>query len=140
MYESNQEVFNTVAEHLLRQGAKSGVPSSFCGMNRFSCRYRAPDGKRCAIGICVPDDVYSENWENTTIRTVAKDDPLRYAKVFGTEVSSDLLEQLQECHDEFAVEAWPTRLRTLARYYNLQLPPSLAATAPSEQPVTTISA
>lgn len=128
MYESNQEVFNTVAEHLIRQRRRSMIRAG--RSNQETCAYRGEDGLRCAIGACVPDDVQFP--EGRPISVVMLNWIEHYRLVFGPGVSIDLLKGLQDIHDQFGVDEWPLALKRIAAHYGLQLPPSLAATAPSE--------
>lgn len=48
-----QEIFNTVATHLFTQGKPSIVEGR--------CKYRAPDGCRCAAGCLIPDSISDED-------------------------------------------------------------------------------
>lgn len=51
-----QEIFDTVATHLLAQGhqAKQGA----------FCMYRMPNGSKCAAGFLIPDEAYRPSMEN----------------------------------------------------------------------------
>lgn len=40
--------------------------SSLNGM----CRYRTPDGNKCAVGCFIPDEVYLNQWEACGVRSV----------------------------------------------------------------------
>jgi hypothetical protein len=55
-----QEIFDTVAKHLLTQGKKA--VDKYTGL----CTYRAPDGLKCAVGCLIPDDVYKPEMDNGT--------------------------------------------------------------------------
>lgn len=55
-----QHVFDAVATHLLNQ---PGPAMSSTG----TCRYRAPDGRMCAVGCLVPDDRYDPGIEGYTV-------------------------------------------------------------------------
>lgn len=52
---SAQDVFNYIANHLIKQGQPS--------MGGFACLYRNPDGLSCAAGCLIPDDQYDPNME-----------------------------------------------------------------------------
>lgn len=54
---TTQEIFNRVARHLLTQGARAANPVT------GACLYRAPDGKKCAVGCLIPDDKYRADFE-----------------------------------------------------------------------------
>ena len=51
---TSQEVFDVVAKHLLTQNAKS-MDDPWDEM----CAYRGENGRRCAVGALIPDDLYS---------------------------------------------------------------------------------
>ena len=55
-----QHVFDAVATHLLSQ---PGPAMSSTG----TCRYRAPDGRMCAVGCLIPDDRYDPGIEGYTV-------------------------------------------------------------------------
>ena len=60
----SQDVFDIVAWHLLDQNERS---TSCDG----KCLYRAADGKRCAIGWIMPDDVYMLSFESMGVHDLA---------------------------------------------------------------------
>jgi hypothetical protein len=53
-----QEIFDKVAQHLAAQKEQS--------MDRF-CLYRGPNCTKCAFGIFIPDDLYSEGLEGHSV-------------------------------------------------------------------------
>ncbi len=58
-----QEVYDYVAAHLLTQNAKAqGEIGSANG-----CLYRAPEGRKCAAGCLIPDDLYTPAMEGRGI-------------------------------------------------------------------------
>jgi hypothetical protein len=142
MYESNQEVFNTVADHLIRQGRKAIHGTDEYGRISQRCRYRAHDGTKCAIGVLIPDDLYHPNLEGRGVWRLLKDasEGLPLSPLFGPEVCHGLLMSLQDIHDCVTVCEWPRMLRALAKELSLQLPPCLAETAPSERPAVPVTA
>ena len=83
---TSQEVFDTVVKHLAAQGWERSV-------NGGNCAYRAPDGKKCAIGaLLLDDDVVEEGcsvWEM----------PPSFRKRLGNDVGLMFLESLQRAHD-----------------------------------------
>ncbi|MGF6792730.1 hypothetical protein [Paraburkholderia sp. 35.1] len=112
-----QDVFDIVAWQLLRQNGQSMAHES------ARCRYRAPDGKRCAVGWLIPDDVYSPRLEHLGVRDVAAilcktDHGIRFAEFLCRHMS--LLRDLQGMHDARAPAEWPAALREIARGYGLR--------------------
>jgi len=80
-----QEIFNTVAVHLFRQGHRA--------MNGSACVYRAPNGDKCAVGALISDEDYSQSFECSPIGIIARDLPGWF------EENVSLLVELQTIHD-----------------------------------------
>jgi len=110
-----QDVFDIVAWNLLRQNARA------VAFDRVKCMYRAPDGKRCAIGWLIPDDVYSKALEFFGVRDIAQrligSEHARFARFLYRHMA--LLRALQEMHDANLPVEWPTRLRAIAQAHHL---------------------
>ncbi len=104
---TNQEVFDKVATHLLTQNRKSIIGNA--------CKYRGPNGLKCAAGILIPDDVYDSCMENVVIDTILREIPeLAHLLPF-----SSLLFDLQQIHDWKDVPNWKAELQELAVSYKL---------------------
>jgi len=101
-----QEIFDTVAKHLFAQGERAGRKPSWPGAE-FACRYRGPNGTRCAVGIFIPDDVFDQSMEGTGIigLLVGHGDKLPD----WMRRNSELLERLQSAHD--IEENWSSSAR-----------------------------
>lgn len=139
-----QEIFDTVASHLLQQGRKA---VSVLG----SCRYRitAPADVvlKCAIGCLIPDELYNPEMEGPGVSNlaVAKDytwlAPVDVALLLGGRVAPHasrnmlaaalnragisgrhrtLLTGLQAIHDDFKAASWKTELHALAGNLGLE--------------------
>ena len=63
---NNQEIFDTVSTHLFTQGVQS---TTLDDNDRKMCAYRGDNGTRCAIGVLIPDDVYSEHMEGHSVES-----------------------------------------------------------------------
>ena len=113
-----QEIFDTVAHHLIAQGkpALSG---------EGGCSYRAPDGSKCAIGCLITDEEYSEEFEDKDIKEV-----LCIAGGLRERLGDHetLLFWLQDAHDTrllYYVDgatnfpAWEERMRAIAKRFGL---------------------
>ena len=108
---TNQEVFDKVATHLLTQNRKS-INEEETGN---ACKYRGPNGLKCAAGILIPDDVYDSCMENVVIDTILREIPeLAHLLPF-----SSLLFDLQQIHDWKDVPNWKAELQELAVSYKL---------------------
>lgn len=129
-----QEVFDYVADHLLKQGERSLTPTQ-------GCLYRGGRGLSCAVGCLIPDHIYDVNMEGITAG------PLLSSKLFHGQPATPeqlsffnlmlphgaLLARLQGIHDrpvrvdnavsadrQILIAAWIQRLTGLAGDFGLQ--------------------
>jgi hypothetical protein len=111
-----QQVFDTVARHLVAQGHRAGVSGED---GTFQCQYFTPDGHRCAVGCLIPESRYRENLEGQTVTAVAVQSVLPFAVDHHLTM---LLDELQATHDR--VDYWTAdtmrrRLLEVASAYGL---------------------
>lgn len=100
-----REAFDIVKKHLLCQGKKSRAPNG-------SCKYRGPDGLKCAVGVLIPDSEYVPGFDNaTTLDEVRR----RCPSLRGLDY--DFLLSVQRLHDNENVETWPEKLDYIERTY-----------------------
>lgn len=122
-YHSLQEVFNVAVAGLASQGFERSMTDA----RNYSCAYRGNGDRRCAIGWCIPDDLYDPETEG--IRPLVA----RFRRVYGAlfhGVDFSELTVLQEAHDMAADAAdMRARLREFAKLYKLALPAVLAEEA-----------
>jgi hypothetical protein len=87
---TNQEVFDKVVVHLRSMASQSVRLDGVCA-------YRGIDGLKCAIGIFIPDDVYSPDMEgpDNGVERLLNNFNLPELK----EIPIDLLKRLQSAHD-----------------------------------------
>jgi len=79
------------------------------------CLYRGPNGLKCAIGHCIPDDEYRSSFEGGSASHV-----LNIDNAFGWK-----LNRLQICHDDAqSSEDMKSRLLAFAKHYGLEVPQS----------------
>ncbi|MDE2000042.1 MAG: hypothetical protein KGI52_14080 [Burkholderiales bacterium] len=116
---SEQDVFDTVATHLLTQRRRSMLPGGEV------CAYRSPNGDRCAAGCLIGPDEYSHDFEEELWRTLI--DMERVPRAHGA-----LIARLQSLHDDCEPEKWRKRLRSVARMYALN--PSVLDTFAKDAP------
>ena len=104
-----QEAFNAAWLGLKSQGFELSVD-----INGI-CRYRGQNGLKCALGWCVPDDMYNPKIEGWGARDL----------LLSICEQTDVLffDKLQICHD-YAKDPsdMERRLRDLAKDYNLTIP------------------
>ena len=53
---TNQEAFDKVKAHLLLQNSRALYKN-------HGCRYKDQDGKKCAVGCLIPDELYEDRFE-----------------------------------------------------------------------------
>ena len=104
-----QEIFDTAAVGLLKQGKKS------ISAERAQCQYRGDGGTKFSVGFTIPDEVYVPEMEGETITELAA----KYADCEWMKGHVGLLEQLQAIHDNEDIEEWTDALRNVALKYNL---------------------
>ena len=103
-----QQIFDTVATHLLKQGKPALSAEGFC-------RYRTDGGLKCAVGVLISDDKYDGKMEGESIydRKVQKGLPFPV-----TEEDVGFLRRLQSAHDialkDSGIEAWKEQMRLIA--------------------------
>jgi hypothetical protein len=119
---THEEIFDTVARHLLAQKKRSMGPN---GQNQ-KCLYRGPDGLKCAIGCLIPDELYHKCFEGESIGRILNDDSSQVFPLSRKElrsmfagVSTSFLNDLQELHDYVPSDSWSIKLRSLAARWHL---------------------
>jgi hypothetical protein len=112
---SAREVYERVRGHLLTQRAVSEDENG-------SCRLRGDDGRKCAIGSLIRDDLYCSDIEGVGIAYYqnSRDGALlRALLASGVDIYNEhivkLLMELEELHDNTHVDEWPQLLAALGR-------------------------
>ncbi|NBX18974.1 MAG: hypothetical protein EBR09_16615 [Proteobacteria bacterium] len=116
---NNQEAFEMAVKHLRKQGCCSQRVGRFELEGTATCMYRM-NGLKCAIGALIPDEVYQESFEGTGIRILLRTEPT--INELFKKVNTNLLENLQEVHDNREVKEWEESLEKLAEFYGLTMP------------------
>lgn len=91
---TDQEIVDRTYKHLIEQGSK-------CVNIGGACVYRGPEGKMCAIGALIPDELYQGSMDvyGNTIDEVIRHYPA-VEDLFRAN-SPELLKRIQEIHDEY---------------------------------------
>ena len=89
-----QEIFETVAKHLFKQGERSMWGGSGEGVPY--CAYRGSGGKKCAVGAILPDDHYKPSMEALGILSLVTIFPNLPEFI---RMNANLLGKLQAVHD-----------------------------------------
>ena len=123
-YNTLQEVFDVVAEHLLKQGVQSRIETvdGLGNQDYVGCAYRSECGTlKCAVGVLIPEEKYTKKLEGTGVGHV-----LRCLDSWGVvekdAVMHSLLTSLQKVHDEsetMGFENWEKALIYVAKKHKL---------------------
>lgn len=108
----NQQLFNDafrgIASQDFRQSADKG-----------SCMYRGPEGLRCVLGHCIPDDEYDPHFEGAGVTAEPRIGQIlrnRYGQL-----SMEFLLDLQDTHDTSST-CNRAGFEQIARRYKLEIP------------------
>ncbi len=85
-----QEIFDTVAVHLIKQGKPAVAHSG------QACAYKTADGLRCAVGVLISDEEYEDKMEGKSVYTLLGNHKEKLARLIEHE---NLLATLQNNHD-----------------------------------------
>ena len=99
-FATDQDMFDYVTDAIIKQGQPSAIVIKPDGDIRCFCMYRSPAGK-CAAGHLIPDDRYKESMEDRPACSLFFSE-LSDLDLFPTDKSIDLLQSLQESHDDAA--------------------------------------
>lgn len=87
-----QEIFDTVATHLFKQGWRA-----VRGQAEGVCAYRGVGGLKCAVGVLIPDQLYTEMMEGLTVSGLLDEAEWELPEWMADNQS--LLMVLQDAHD-----------------------------------------
>ena len=112
---NNQEVFDTAVPFLLKQNARS----SYSGGN---CYYRSPNGRKCAIGACIPDELYLPEMDNESGLTItALCIEYDFIRKLFSDCSNDFLREMQIIHDTHLPAEWKIAYTVLGERWGLDI-------------------
>jgi len=94
---TNQEAFNIVWQRFIVEKAPFGYDKE-----KHHCLYRHPDDPsiRCAVGACLPDELYSPGMEKKPFTRLIQDYPDVAEFFSGCDI--ELLAEMQDAHDDYA--------------------------------------
>lgn len=122
---NRQDIFNTVATHLLTQNRRAMGPTSDSAM--YACVYRGPDGLKCAAGVLIKDEHYKPELENNNVHSEIVKEALTASLGEGLEFG--FINALQIVHDSYNPCDWPVQLQEFAIANGLTMPEVLAVAA-----------
>ncbi len=103
-----QEIFDKVSVHLLTQGKRALSPKG-------RCMYRGEEGTMCAVGCLLDDTTYQPSFEGKGVNELVE--TFEMPEFFVEE--EPLLDELQNCHDNYQPDEWPEVLTSIAGYNGL---------------------
>lgn len=118
---TNQEIFDTVKAHLLKQNARA--TSRPTDTSATLCRYRL-GALKCAAGCLIKDEFYSPDLEGSSVAygfgNTDSANRIRAAiqKSIG-DFDVDLVSILQKVHDCYSPAQWPEQLAWVAKVWSL---------------------
>jgi len=110
---NRQEVFNTVAKHLLTQNAKAQGTSG-------TCSYRGENDTKCAVGVLIKDEVYSPSIEGGNVHASRVQAALKASGIDLGPGDTIFLGALQGIHDGRNPLEWQRALNDFAYDFDLQ--------------------
>ena len=103
---TNQEIFDKVVEHLIRQGQKSvGILKAdwtecvYRSDKVLKCVYRSDKGLKCAVGCLIADHAYTPSLEGRPVEEPSVIDALTKSINIDVQSAIKLLADLQLAHD-----------------------------------------
>ena len=113
----NQALFNAAYLGLKAQGFEKSKDD-------INCLYRGPNGLKCAIGHCIPDERYDREMDNPDNDTSLGYNPPVQAVLDDLYPGYDLnfACRMQRIHDDTPGVIMQTCLESLAREYDLEVP------------------
>lgn len=93
---SKLEILQKVREHFVEQGAlawddKAGI-----------CKYRTPNGQKCAVGALIPDELYNPSYEGKAVHTINTFARQKFGELLFDPKIEPFLTYLQDMHDRAA--------------------------------------
>lgn len=116
-FESEQEIFDIVVKHLLKQMNKS---EKKCSSGHMLCLYRSPEGLKCAVGALIPDSLYKEEFDDQGYENGLDIEGMIIDYDLFDKKYENFLKKLQNIHDNCNVEQWRAELSDLADEYDLE--------------------
>ncbi len=117
-YISNQDIFNAAWQAFIVEKRPLSLNSE------LDCVYRGSESAKCAIGLCIPDELYDEQMEGGTPEELENKWRIRFEDV-GVACSAQ-----HTLHDQFRPfrntdnlpEQMELTYREFAAYHNLEIP------------------
>ena len=111
---SINKIFYKVEKHLLKQNKQAAGAWG-------RCKYRTSSGLSCAVGCLIPDEMYTYSIEDRGVGGLPLNiiEPIVGVQCTKRERKLELLNDLQEMHDNRLPEKWPTSLAAIKNAFNI---------------------
>lgn len=93
---NTQTAYEMIREYFSRPGAKLARDKNPSPFLNFDCKYRTPDGRKCAVGCLIPDELYNSRIEEKDVDDLLQIDEM--SKLFA-HVDRFFLKRAQSAHD-----------------------------------------
>jgi hypothetical protein len=112
------EVYEYIKNHLLLQGAKSEIDTSWATGSQIdnACAYRSDDDKKCAVGCIISDKFYTHSLEGKACNHEDVLDVIELS-VPNWIVNRSMLKEMQMIHDEKEPDEWYLMLEDMIRSF-----------------------
>lgn len=123
-----QEVFDQVVAHLRVQNSRSNGPVKLDDKEYILHRYHGVDGKKCPVGIFIPDAEYLPSMEGNSLENLANVPNMPTAFLMLLKEHFSLFKRFQSIHDHYEPEEWERMFAFTARTFRLSYQSPVAAT------------
>lgn len=121
---TNQQAFDKALFGIRAQGYKRS-------MKGIVCMYRGNNGTKCAVGHCIPDELYDPAFDDrekmTNWAVISADHKNSQAVQLLSACSSELLYEMQTCHDYMPEKEahvfFEKEMRDIAKQFDLVYTP-----------------
>jgi hypothetical protein len=118
-----QEIFDTVAVHLFKQGRRAVTSHPLT--NQVLCQYLTDNGLKCAVGCLIPRDRYVLLMENMGVRVLLDKFGVILPDWMSDPENISLMAKLQYIHDDrcswYSPKYLAAKLREAARYDDIDV-------------------
>lgn len=120
-----QDIFNAAWNHFIINEAPPAVDvEGSDGFNGGTCKYLTPDGRKCAIGLCLPDNHPSQKAKGNVSR-LTKDYPdIEFEDIHEANMLQKFLHDWLVTRDQWSrsLEKRKAEYLRIAALYNLTVP------------------
>jgi len=134
LYTRVQTAFNVMIDGLAAQGWQRSTETTKVTVNHVTsdvtrCRYRGENGRKCAVGQLIPDNVYDPEWDmygGLPANLVLDEIETKSGVAVGGPRVTQMLYLAQRAHDEGTTpDLMKRNMRQVAAAFNLKLPVAL---------------